>query len=413
MATVLPFAGMRPPAGLAAQVAAPPYDVVTSARARELARGNPHSFLHINKPEIDCDPDCDPHADAVYAQGAENIRRFIAEGILVRDPAPCFYLYRQELGGHCQTGIVALVSVADYEAGVIRRHELTRPDKENDRVRHMQAVACQTGPVFLAYRGEPAIDTLMAELADTAPVNDFTSDGVRHRFWVLADPAVRDTVGRLFAAVPAFYVADGHHRSAAAVRYCNLQHAQQPGKVDAPWRHFMAVLFPHDQLNILGYHRVVRDLGAHSPAQFLAALAADFIVTALEDADDPMPGAPYRFGLYLDGRWYRLDPKAAAGIPADAVAALDVSVLQARILAPLLGIMDPRTDPRLDFVGGIHGREGLEQAVDSGVYAAAFACYPVTIEQLMAIADAGRLMPPKSTWFEPKIKSGLVIHKLD
>jgi uncharacterized protein (DUF1015 family) len=411
MATVLPFRGMRPLPALAANVAAPPYDVVSSDEARALAHGNSLSFLHISKPEIDCDPAVDVYSDAVYDTGRANMARFISDGIFSLDGSPCFYLYRQSLGEHSQTGVVGLVSIDEYENDVIRKHELTRPVKENDRTRHMQAVQAQTGPVFLTYRAQNALDDLMADCADGVPVNDFISYGVQHEFWVINDAVIGDRISSLFQHVPTLFVADGHHRSAAAMRYRALRRDANPQHTGKEaYNYFMAVLFPHDQLNILGYHRVIRDLGEYDATGFLAALEDNFTVKA---SAARLPDAPEQFSLYLAGQWYRLDFRQPSDAIADSVSRLDVSILQDSLLAPLLGITDQRTDDRVDFIGGARGLAALEKAVDNDGFAAAIACHPVAIEQLMTIAGEGKLMPPKSTWFEPKLKSGLVIHKLD
>jgi len=422
LATVLPFAGIRPQAQLAEQVAAPPYDVVNSTEAREFARGNPHCFLHISKPEIDLPPETDSHDESVYQKGRENLDRFLAESILVKDKSPCFYLYRQSIQDpqgnkaeavqHSQTGFVGLVSADDYEADVIKKHELTRPDKENDRVRHMAALAAQTGPVFLTYQATPSLQEIMAKCSQSQPAYDFVSDGVRHQFWTVTDEASIVQISSHFENIPALFVADGHHRSAAAVRYRAMrreQNVQHTGK--EAYNYFMAVMFPHDQLNILAYNRVVKDLGTYDSQSFLDALAADFEVSVC--AQGALPEKSGSFGLYLNAQWYRLDYRTINDAVADLVSGLDVSILQDKILSPLLGISDPRTDPRMDFAGGIKGLLALEQAVDSGQYAAAFACFPVSINALMQIAEQGKLMPPKSTWFEPKLKSGLVSHALD
>ncbi len=411
MATVLPFRGMRPLPALAANVAAPPYDVVSSDEARALAHGNSLSFLHISKPEIDCDPAVDVYSDAVYDTGRANMARFISDGIFSLDGSPCFYLYRQSLGEHSQTGVVGLVSIDEYENDVVRKHELTRPVKENDRTRHMQAVQAQTGPVFLTYRAQNALDDLMADCADGVPVNDFISYGVQHEFWVINDAVIGDRISSLFQHVPTLFVADGHHRSAAAMRYRALRRDANPQHTGKEaYNYFMAVLFPHDQLNILGYHRVIRDLGEYDATGFLAALEDNFTVKA---SAARLPDAPEQFSLYLAGQWYRLDFRQPSDAIADSVSRLDVSILQDSLLAPLLGITDQRTDDRVDFIGGARGLAVLEKAVDNDGFAAAIACHPVAIEQLMTIAGEGKLMPPKSTWFEPKLKSGLVIHKLD
>lgn len=415
MATVLPFAGIRPQVKLADKVAAPPYDVISSKEARELARDNPFSFLHISKPEIDFSPEVDVHSAAVYEKGRENYLRFLADGVLIQDESACFYLYRQTLGNHAQTGLVALVSADDYEKNIIKKHESTRPEKENDRVAHMQSIQAQTGPVFLTYRSDSGLTTLMESFAQQAPLYDFVSDSVRHQFWAIPDSTIQQKISAEFEAVPSLFVADGHHRSAAAVRYRDLRRAANKNhRGNEDYNYFMAVLFPHDQLSILGYHRLVSDLGSYDVTGLIGAIAKEFDVTVTDGTDgNVMPENPGQFSLYLDHTWYRLEYRAGTDSLAGSVEQLDVSILQNSILSPLLGISDPRTDSRLDFIGGIKGQNGLEQAVDRGVFAAAFACYPVQIESLLTIAEQGKLMPPKSTWFEPKLKSGLVMHGLD
>ncbi len=416
MAFVLPFTGVRPPPQLAAQVAAPPYDVISSEEARELAQGNPHCFLHISKPEIDFDPDVDPHSDRVYQQGRENLVRFLAEGSLQKDSSASFYIYRQTLsrasGQHSQTGIVGLVSVDDYESGVIRKHELTRPEKEDDRARHMQVLAAQTGPVFLTHKAEASLATLMSQCAQHTPVYDFLSDGVQHQLWTVTDDKVIEKISTGFNKIDTLYIADGHHRSAAAARYRAIRRDENPGhQGDEGYNYFMGVMFPHDQLHVLGYHRVVRDLGQYNSSSFLSALESDFTIHRSDTA--VMPEEAGQFGLYLAQQWFLLSCKTQQAQSSDPVARLDVSILQSSVLSPLLGIDDPRKDARIDFIGGIRGAQALEKAVDSGEFSAAFACYPVTVSALMDVAGAGKLMPPKSTWFEPKLKSGLVIHTLD
>ena len=416
MAIVLPFTGVRPPPQLAAQVAAPPYDVISSEEARELARDNPSSFLHISKPEIDFSADVDPHSDRVYQQGRDNLVRFINEGILHKDDSASLYIYRQTLksasGQHSQTGIVGLVSVDDYESDVIRKHELTRPEKEDDRARHMQVLAAQTGPVFLTYEAEESLEALMTQASQGAPVYDFLSDGVQHQLWTLTDPALIEKIIFGFKEIDTLYVADGHHRSAAAARYRAIRRADNPyHQGNEGYNYFMGVMFPHDQLNVLGYHRVVRDLGPYNAGSFLAALESDFTISRSEPR--AMPKQAGQFGLYLAQQWYLLTCTTQQDQSSDPVERLDVSILQSSVLSPLLGIDDPRKDARIDFIGGIRGAQALEKAVDCGEFSAAFACYPVTVSALMDVAGAGKLMPPKSTWFEPKLKSGLVIHTLD
>ncbi len=416
MAIVLPFTGVRPPPQLAAQVAAPPYDVISSDEARELARDNPSCFLHISKPEIDFGSDVDPHSDRVYQQGRDNLLRFLAEDTLQKDSASSFYIYRQTLssasGQHSQTGIVGLVSVDDYENDVIRKHELTRPEKEDDRARHMQVLAAQTGPVFLTYQAEQTLEALMAQASQAAPVYDFFSDGVQHQLWTLTDPQTIEKITEGFNKIDSLYVADGHHRSAAAARYRAIRRADNPlHQGTEGYNYFMGVMFPHDQLHVLGYHRVVRDLGHYDAQSFLAALERDFTVRRSDN--QAMPEKPGQFGLYLAQQWYLLTCTTLQDQSSDPVERLDVSILHSSVLSPLLGINDPRKDARIDFIGGIRGAQALEKAVDSGEFSAAFACYPVTVSALMDVAGAGKLMPPKSTWFEPKLKSGLVIHTLD
>ena len=415
MATVLPFAGMRPPSEIVEQVAAPPYDVLSSLEARELAKKNPYSFLHINKPEIDLPLEVDVYSDAVYAQGSENISRFINKGILVRDSIPAFYIYRQSLGDHEQTGIVCLVSIDEYENNLIRKHELTRPQKENDRVKHMQAVSAQTGPVLMIYGAEKKLSDIVSQCDQEAPEYDFDSDSVRHQLWLVDNSKLLLEISDAFTSVQELYIADGHHRSAAAARYreiCRTNNSNHTG--DEPYNFFMAVLFPHDELNILGYHRVVRDLNGMDPQSFLDGLAKMYNITPTKT--HAMPAASGQFGLYLDGQWYQLVLKNCENLDGKGEEndeLLDVTVLQDTVLSPLLGIIDIRSDNRIDFVGGMRGQNGIENAVNSGEFVAGFACYPVRIEQLMTVASQNKLMPPKSTWFEPKLKSGLVIHKPD
>lgn len=415
MAVLRPFPGIRPAPDLAAKVAAPPYDVVSSEEAREMARGNPYSFLRINKPEINFPSSIDPHDEQVYRKGAENFRRFLDEGILRREAGACYYVYRQTMGGHVQTGLMAAASVEEYERGIIKKHEHTRPDKEDDRVRHIDRLNAQVGPVFLTYRSRKELAALVESCAQGGAEYDFISpEGVRHQLWVVADDARIRELGEAFAAVPALYVADGHHRSAAAQRVKRLRQEANPRHTGTEaYNFFLAVVFPHDQMQILDYNRVVRDLGGLSDQEFLASLAERFEVTDFRGNGDCRPESKHCFGMYFRGRWYCLRARGAILERADPVALLDVSLLQNEVLAPLLGIGDPRTDSRIDFVGGIRGLKELQRRVDSGEFAVAFACYPTSMSELMAIADAGRVMPPKSTWFEPKLKSGLVIHALD
>lgn len=399
MAELRPFRGVRPPAAWALQVAAPPYDVMSRAEARLLAQGKPRSFLHVSRPEIDLPEGVDEHSDEVHQKGAENLRAFLDRGWLRLEDEPRFYLYRQRMGAHVQVGVVALASVAEYDDGRIVKHELTRAEKEEDRTRHFQALGGQDEPVFLVYRNRPELDALVAEGSRGAPQYDFTSDdGVGHTLWVV--PPLRTVAfEQAFHAVPRLYIADGHHRSAAASRVHALRQSEASSR-------FLAVAFPHDQLQILPYHRVVRDLGELTPERFLEKLAEGFRVEASRGAPLLAPG---QFGLYLRGQWLRAEPKVlrSASRRSDH---LDVAVLERELLRPLLGIEDARTDARLQFVGGIRGADALEKKVNDEGFAAAFLMHPTSLTELLEVADAGELMPPKSTWFEPKLRSGLVLH---
>ena len=412
MVRIEPFRAYRPTRELAERVASPPYDVLSSAEARNMAAGNDISFLHVNKPEIDLDPDLDPYAPEVYAKGAENLRRLIADGVFVREPSPALYLYRQQMGDHVQTGIVAGASVAEYDAGVIKKHEHTRKVKEDDRTRHIEATNVNAGPVFLAYRADPLIDGLVERLTAFEASYDFvTPDGIRHTVWVIDEPESRDRLVAAFADVPALYVADGHHRSASAARVCAERRGANPGHTgNEPYNFFLSVVFPHDQLMIMDYNRVVRDLNGLDRNAFLQLVEERF---EIEAGDGGKPTATHEFGMFLDGRWYRLKARAGTYVGDDPVRGLDVAILQENLLAPVLGIGDPRADERIDFVGGIRGLEELERLVDTGPWEVAFALFPTSIEQLFAVADAGLVMPPKSTWFEPKLRSGLIVRPLE
>lgn len=416
MKLLKPFAGLRPKPELAPRVASHPYDVVNREEAAELAKGNPLSFFHINKPEIDLPADVDPHDPRVYAQGAENFERFMDEGILRRDARELFYVYKQVMGSHEQVGLVAVASVDAYEQGLIKKHEFTRPDKEDDRVHHMDALGAQVGPVFLTYRHDAGIDALIAQVTATPAVVDFTApEGTRHVFWVVEDAELATQIQASFdARVPCLYVADGHHRSAAASRVRGLRQGRNPdhtGEESYNW--FLVVVFPDNQMQILDYNRVVRDLNGLSPEAFMDELEERFSVTPVANAEAARPSRPHQFGMYLQGHWYQLDMPTTQVPEGDPVRSLDVSILQEHLLEPLLGIKDQRRDSRIDFVGGIRGLGALQKRVDGGEWQVAFALYPTSITSLMAIADAGEVMPPKSTWFEPKLKSGLVVHVLD
>lgn len=411
MAILKPFRALHPRPDTAEAVCEPPYDVMNTAEARRMADGNPHSFLRVTRAEIEFPSDADPYSDEVYRRGAENLRRLIKEGILVREQQPVYLLYRLVMGGHSQLGLVAVASCAEYDAGIVRKHELTRPDKEDDRTRHINLLGAQTGPVFLTYKARADVDALLAELSGGEPDIDFTApDGVRHSSWIVRDGEAAGRIEALFREVPELYIADGHHRSAAASRVARERNAAAATGGE-PFQYFLTVTFPHDQVRILGYNRAVRDLNGLSGADFLAKLGG-----AGQLGEAPADHLPRRKGevtVYLDGKWHLLTWKPELTGEGDPVAGLDVSVLQEQILAPVLAIGDPRLDKRISFVGGIRGTAELERLVDSGEYAVAFALHPTSVEELMAIADAGGLMPPKSTWFEPKLRDAMAVHLID
>ena len=402
---IRPFSAVRPTPEKASAVAAVPYDVVDAAEARALAEGNPASFLHVSRPEIDLPEGTDGASPAAYAQAKKALDGLVASGTLVQDAVPKFYAYRQVMGSHAQTGIVATFDTQDYLAGVLKQHEKTRKDKEDDRTRHIEILRAHTGPAFLTYKDDPAVDALVAEACAGAPLYDFAApDGIRHTVWEIASAGTcrADELEALFARIPAAYIADGHHRSAAASRYARGRNFAGESR----W--FLAVAFPASQLRILPYNRLVADLNGLSPETFLARVRAVFAVTA---AADGAPSSARHARMFLAGAWHDLAWEAPDG--ADVVASLDVSVLQDRLLAPVLGIDDPRTSPRISFMGGVRPLAELEARVASGRAAVAFSMHPVTVGEMMAIADAGAVMPPKSTWFEPKLRSGLFVHVVD
>ena len=413
MSLIKAFRGLRPVPEHAADVAAPPYDVLNTAEARVRAAGKPWSFLHISKPEIDLPEDTDPYAPEVYAKGAENLQREIEAGILMRDEQPRYYVYRLRMGEHVQTGLVFVGSVADYDTNRIRKHEYTRPQKEDDRVRQITALNAQTGPVLLAYRGTAEIADIISKVAAGTPTYDLVADdNVGHTLWVVDDQAQIDRLTKIFDAMDALYIADGHHRSASGSRVSKARNKQEGTAAgDNSWDYFLCVAFPHNETRILDYNRVIKDLNGNSPQELLEKISASFIIEESDAMAKPVKAK--QFGMYLDGKWYRLEIDAELVPQDDPVARLDISMLQDRLIAPLLGVTDPRTDNRIDFVGGIRGLEELERRVDSGEMQIAFALYPTSMEALMAVADAGEVMPPKSTWFEPKLADGLVSHVLD
>ncbi|HSV95584.1 MAG TPA: DUF1015 family protein [Spirochaetota bacterium] len=409
MAKIREFAGLRPERGLAVQVAELPYDVVSSEEARAIAKNRPHSFFHISKPEIDFPESVSPYDDRVYAKARENFERFIGDGVLRGDDEPGLYLYTLVMGGREQTGVVGCLDIDDYLEDRIKKHELTREDKERDRMRHVDSLSAQTGLVFTFYRENGAGRPLFARALEAAPEVDFTSeDGIRHMLRRVSDGELIASFKELLRS-QALYIADGHHRAAAAVKVGLLRRKANPNHTgEEEYNRFLAVVFPHEQLKILPYNRVVRDLNGQSVDEFLERLGQSY---SIEDIVSGKPPGPRRICMYLRGRWRLLTPRSRP--EGDIVARLDVSVLQKTILEPLLGIGDPRKDMRIDFVGGIRGPAELERLVRDGGFAVAFSLFPTSIEELIAVADNGGLMPPKSTWFEPKLRSGLAIHRIE
>jgi len=403
---IKPFAALRPPAEVAHLLASPPYDTLDYDEALAIAHGNMKSFVRIVRPEVDLPPGTDVHSDEVYAQAAANMAAFKAEGLFIREALPCLYVYRQTVGKHRQVGIAACCHTTDYENNVIVRHEKTRPDKEEDRTRHIESLNANAGPVFLTYADQEAIDTLVTEIESTVPLYDVTAHGgVQHTIWRVPGEG---NLARALAGLEKAYIADGHHRAAAAATVAVRRGSANPNHTgEEEYNSFLAVLFPANQLQVLPYNRVVSGLNGLSEADFLDAVRGHFDVS--EDAQ-PEPPAARRASMYLGGRWYGL----SWNVPddSDPVSALDVSVLQDRLLGPILGIDDPRTNERIAFVGGIRGTRELEARVDSGRAAVAFSVYPVSVRQIMDVSDSGEIMPPKSTWFEPKLLSGLLVHEL-
>lgn len=408
MAVIRPFIALRPDADRASEVASVPYDVVNTEEARALAANNPLSFLHVSRPEIDLPEGADSHSDPVYRKAVENFNKLINEGPLVAEAAPSLYLYRLIMGDHEQIGVVACCSIDEYDQNLIRKHERTRRDKEDDRTRHMLVLRAQTGPVFLTYRASRDIDTMVMETMMTKAIFDFTADdGIQHTVWHVPD-AVRFV--HAFREVPFLYIADGHHRAASAARARTELKEQSFGHTgDEEYNFVLAVIFPDDQVQIMAYNRAVRDLNGLSTSEFLEALRKSFEVKENGGATPEKRG---EWGMYLDGGWYTLTLRSDATPPQGTVSSLDVSILQDRVLDPILGIKDVRTDKRIDFVGGVRGSEELKRLVDEGKAAVAFSLYPTTMEDLLRVSDAGEIMPPKSTWFEPKLRDGLLIHTI-
>jgi uncharacterized protein (DUF1015 family) len=412
MARITPFKGLRPGQQFAPEVATLPYDVMNVAEARQY-KDKPYHFYHVTRSEIDLPEEVDVHSQAVYDKAKENLDKLVQQGVLAQDAAPCYYIYELVMNGRSQTGLICGSSCDDYFSGVIKKHEFTRPEKELDRINHIKTTGAQTGIVFLAYNDQEDVQALMGQWRkDHAPVYDFRAeDGVHHRFWVVDDSEKVATITKLFEErVPCTYIADGHHRAASAARVCTeMRERGQSVTGDEAFNFFVTCIFPASELEIMDYNRVVKDLNGMTPGQFLEALEQQFEVAPAEDGAPYKPQQAHEFGLYTDGRWYRLKAKPGT-YTEDPIGILDVSILQQNVLSGLLSIHDPRTDKRVDFVGGIRGLKELERRVDSGEMAAAFSCYPVTIRQLFDIADSGNVMPPKSTWFEPKLRDGLVVY---
>ena len=408
MAVIRPFRALRPQADRAPMVASVPYDVVNTDEARALAEGNPLSFLHVSRPEIDLPAGTDIHSDAVYKKAVDNFEKLIAKCPLEKEAEPSLYLYRLVMGQHEQVGIVAVCSIDEYDNGTIRKHERTRRDKEDDRTRHMLMLKAQTGPVFLTYRRQEAIDQQVAAAISGEPLYDLTAaDGVRHTIWRLAQT---DALVRSFASVPLLYIADGHHRAASASRArAELQQQSFAHTGQEDYNYFLTVIFPDSQVQILAYNRTVHDLNGLTKEEFLDEIRSQFTVSENASPEPPQRG---HWSMYLDGKWYGLQLSPASTQPAGTVASLDVSILQDRLLDPILGIKDVRTDKRIDFIGGLRGTKELERLVNEGKAAVAFSLYPTTVAELLMVSDANEIMPPKSTWFEPKLRDGLLIHTI-
>jgi uncharacterized protein (DUF1015 family) len=413
MALVVPLRIMRPQETFVSAVAAPPYDVLSRDEALKMVAGNPLSFLHVEKSEIDLPPGIDMADDRVFQTARDNLQRLMGQGVLIQEESPCFFVYSQQMGDYVQYGITAGISIAEYEAGRIKKHEQTRPDKEMERTRHIAAVNAQTGLVFLIYRSQPEIDAKVANAVRERPIYDFTADdGIVHRVWALEKDQDIDFLIEAFAGVDTLYIADGHHRAAAAAAVCRMKKQQnRADRGDEPYHFIMATLFPDNQLRILDYNRVVRHLNGLTQDEFLNKIKIKFHITP--DFTQRKPTVMHTFGMYLNGHWFRLEAKRDILDCNDPMRLFDVAILQDHLLEPVLGIHDPRTDYGIDFVGGGRGMDELEKRVGSGDYAVAFSLYPTTPAQLMDVADAGLIMPPKSTWFEPKLRSGIFVHRID
>lgn len=414
MVRIKPFYGLRPKPGLEDKIASRPYDVLNSEEARKEAEGNPYSFLHVVKSEIDLPDSLSAYDPRVYEKAADNLNSFIENKWLIRDDKPCLYIYSQTMGAHVQYGLVTVVHVDDYLSGKIRIHELTREVKEKDRINHVDRTNANTGPVFLTYPSNPDINEILKNACNEKPLYHFTAvDDILHKFWKIEDTKIIDILVSHFASLPCVYVADGHHRSKSAAMVGKMRretNSNHTGNEEYNW--FLAVFYPHDQLKILDYNRVVKDLNGFSTEEFLEKVRKKFELVRVCCASSARPREKHFIGMYLDDQWFLLKAQAGSFNKDDPVECLDVSILYDNLLVPVLGIGDIRTDDRIDFVGGIRGMAELEKRVDSGEMKVAFVLYPTSVEELMVIADSGKLMPPKSTWFEPKLRSGLIIHEL-
>jgi uncharacterized protein (DUF1015 family) len=413
MCNIVPFKAVRPPKEFVKDVASYPYDIIDSEEARRLTENNPRSFLHVVKSEIDLPSYIDIHDERVYSKAKENFYNFLHEGTLFKEDKPCLYIYRQQMGDHKQYGIVGCVSVDEYESGQIKKHELTRPDKQADRTKHIATLNAQTGPVFLAFRRKESLDRIIQKITRDIPEYDFTADdGISHTAWVIRDEHIIDTIQKEFLAIDALYIADGHHRAASAAAVAQMRRAENPDYTGREeFNYMMAVIFPGNQLNVLAYNRVVKDLNNLTEAEFIDRVKDKFVIT--ENFLKKMPEQLHEFGMYIKGSWYQLKAREITYKSRDVIGALDVSILQDYLLGPILGIGDVRTDERIMFVGGIRGVKELERLVDSGECVVAFSLYPTTLHQMADVADTGKLMPPKSTWFEPKLRSGMFVHLID
>jgi uncharacterized protein (DUF1015 family) len=413
MAIVRPFKAVRPAKELADKVAALPYDVMNSDEAREMVKDNPYSFLHVDKAEIDLDRNIDLYNKKVYEKARENLYKMITDGVFIEDDKPRLYIYRQIMNGRAQTGIVGCTSIDDYMNDIIKKHEHTRADKEQDRINHVDYCDANTGPIFLTYKSQNEIDDIIANWTEKEPVYNFISeDGISHIVWIIEYDKDIEKLTSLFKDVNYLYIADGHHRAASATKVGQMRRSSNPEYTgEEEYNFFLSVLFPDEDLYIMDYNRVVKDLNGLSAEEYMLKVSDKFEISTYEGDGPYKPSCKHTYGMYLDGKWYKLTAKEGAYNPEDPVDRLDVSILQNNLLSPILGINDPRTDKRIDFVGGIRGLGELERRVEQGMKVA-FSMYPTTIQDLMDIADAGKVMPPKSTWFEPKLRSGLFVHKL-